>query len=82
MLGGETWRNEDQKARVQELVEEPDGLVPRTGAVVIMNVYEGGCDESRITATETGYLRLGIEMLRAPSALRFVDGRDIQIDVN
>lgn len=74
--------NEDQKTRVQELVEELDRLVPRTDAVVVMSVYGGGCDESQITATENGYLRLGIEMLKAPSALRFVDGRDIQLDVN
>ena len=73
---------EDQKARVQALVEELDRLVPRTDAVVLMNVYGGGCDESQITATENGYLRLGIELLKAPSALRFVDGRDIQLDVN
>ena len=73
---------EDQKARVQKLVEEIDALVPRTDAVVVMNVYGGGCDESQITATENGYLRLGIEMLKAPSALRFIDGRDIQLDVN
>ena len=73
---------EDQKARVQELVEELDNLIPRTDAVVVMNVYGGGCDESQITATETGYLRLGIELLKAPSALRFIDGRDIQLDVN
>ena len=74
--------NEEQKARVQELVEEIDSLVPRTDAVVVMNVYGGGCDESQITATENGYLRLGIEMLKAPSALHFVDGRNIQLDVN
>ncbi len=74
--------NEEQKARVQELVEELDALVPRTDAVVVMNVYRGGCDESQITATENGYLRLGIELLKAPSALHFVDGKDIQLDVN
>ncbi len=74
--------NEDQKARVQELVEELDALVPRTDAVVVMNVYGGGCDESQITATENGCLRLGIELLKVPSALRFVDGRDIQLDVD
>ena len=74
--------NEEQKARVQELVEEIDRLVPRTDAVVVMNVYGSGCDESQITATENGYLRLGIEMLKAPSALRFIDGADTQIDVN
>ena len=73
---------EDQEARVQELVKELDRLVPRTDAVVVMDVYGGGPDESRVTATETGYLRLGIELLKAPSALRFVDGRDIQLDVN
>ena len=73
--------NEDQKTRVRELVEELDRLVPRTDAVVVMNTYGGGCDESQITATENGYFRLGIEMLKAPSALRFVDGRNIQLDV-
>ena len=72
---------EDQKARIQELVAELDRLVPRTDAVVVMSVYGGGCDESRITATENGYLRLGIEMLKAPSALRFIDGADTQLDV-
>lgn len=74
--------NEDQKARVQKLVEELDTLVPHTDAVVVMDVYGGGCDESQITATENGYLRLGIELLKAPSALRFIDGRDVQLDVN
>ena len=73
---------EDQKARVQELVEELDALVPRTGAVVVMNVYGGGCDESQITATENGYLRLGIELLKAPSAPRLGEGEDARIDVN
>ena len=62
-------------------MEALDHLVPRTDAVVVMNVY-GGPDESQITATETGYLRLGIELLKAPSALHFVDGRDIQLDVS
>lgn len=74
--------NEEQKARVQELVKELDALVPRTDAVVVMSVYGGGCDESQITATENGYLRLGIEMLKAPSALRVIDGADIQLDVS
>ena len=30
--------SEDRKARVQELVEELDSIVPRTDAIVVMNV--------------------------------------------
>lgn len=74
--------NGEQKVRVQELVEELDRLVPRMDAVVLMNVYGGGCDESQITATETGYFRLGIELLKAPSALHFSDGKDSQLDMS
>ena len=58
--------NEEQKARVQELVAELDSLVPRTDAVVVLRQYGGGCDESEMISTETGYLRLGIELLKAP----------------
>ncbi len=74
--------NDEEKARVQELVEELDALVPHADAVAVMNVYGGGCDEGQITATENGYLRLGIALMKAPSALRFVDGRVIQLDVD
>ncbi len=74
--------NDEDKARIQTLVQELDQLVPRTDAVVVMSVYGGGCDESQITATENGYLRLGIEMLKAPSAPRLGAGEDARIDVN
>jgi len=58
--------SEEQKARVQDLVAELDSLVPRTDAVVVLRQYGGGCDESEMIGTETGYLRLGIELLKAP----------------
>ena len=74
--------NEDQKARVQALIKELDRLLPHTDAVVVMNVYGAGCDESQITATENGYLRLGIALMKAPFAPHFIESRGIQLDVS
>ncbi len=73
--------NEAQKARVQELVEELDSLVPCTEAHVVMNVYGGGCDEGQITATENGYLRLGIALLQAPFLPPVTEGKAGQLDL-
>ena len=56
------------EARIQRLVEELDGLVQRDGAWVRMEQYGGGPDEGRIVANQTGYLRLGIELLKGGSA--------------
>jgi hypothetical protein len=50
---------------IQRLVRRLDQLVERDGAVVKLEVYGGGPDETRITGTKHGYLRLGIEMLTA-----------------
>ena len=74
--------NEPEKIRIQALVQELDQLVPRTDAAVVMNVYGGGCDESQITATENGYLRLGIELLKAAVAPPLADSSSVQLDVD
>ena len=74
--------NEEQKIRVQELTAELDSLLPRTNAVAEMRQYGGGCDESELIATETGYLRLGIELLRAPFLSPLPDAETVQIDVD
>ena len=74
--------NEEQKARAQELIAELDSLVPRTNAVAEMRQYGGGCDESELIATETGYLRLGIELLKAPFLPPLPDAETVQIAVD
>jgi hypothetical protein len=60
--------HEREKASAESLVTELDELVPRDGACVTLRQYGGGPDESRITANQRGYLRLGIEFLKAAFA--------------
>jgi hypothetical protein len=43
-------------------------LVPADGAQVQLSQYGGGPDESRVIANQRGYLRLGIEFLKAAFA--------------
>lgn len=54
-----------QRDHIRELVAELDSLVPREGARICLQVYGGGPDESRVVANEGGYLRFGIEFLKA-----------------
>lgn len=51
--------------RIQELIEQLDAAVPRDGAAVLIPLYGGGPDESYIVANQRGYLRMGIEFLKA-----------------
>ena len=49
---------------IQDRIAALDALVPKEGAVIKLDQYGGGPDESRITANKNGYLRLGIELLK------------------
>lgn len=60
--------NEDTTATVQKLITELDAFIQKDGARVQLSQYGGGPDESRVIATQQGYLRLGIEFLRAAFA--------------
>lgn len=51
--------------RIRRMVEKLDAAVPKAGAQARMTQYGGGKDESKIVATQEGYLRLGIEFLHA-----------------
>ena len=51
--------------RIQEAIAFLDREVPREGARVRLDQYGGGPDESQLIANQTGYLRLGIELLKA-----------------
>ena len=53
--------------QIQEIAEKLDAQVPRENAAVRMEQY-GGQGENRIVANRLGYLRLGIEFLKAAIA--------------
>jgi hypothetical protein len=50
---------------LQKLIASLDESVPKEGARVLLTQYGGGPDESQIVANQRGYLRLGIELLKA-----------------
>jgi hypothetical protein len=72
--------------RIETLVSELDNEVPREGAFARLVQYGGGPDESYLVANERGFLRLGIEFLRASVAPQRQRGRnggqilDIELD--
>ena len=53
---------------IKTMVEQLNVMVPKDSAKVQIKQYGGGPDESQITATQRGYLRLGIEFMRAAFA--------------
>jgi hypothetical protein len=53
---------------ISVLVNRLDALIPRNNANLKLEQYGGGPDESRIIGTQNGYLRLGIEFMRAAIA--------------
>ena len=57
------------ESRVEELVQELDTIVARDAARVHLRQYGGGPDETQIIANRSGYLRLGIEFLKAGVAV-------------
>ena len=71
---------------VAELVAQLDEQVAREDAVVKPEQYGGGPDESCIVANRAGYLRFGIEFLKAALAPPMnPDGKapfDIEVDLD
>lgn len=51
--------------KIKKLISGLDESVSKEGAAVQFNAYGGGPDESYIQANKQGYLRLGIEILKA-----------------
>src|SRR5271167_2697647 len=54
--------------QIKKMIADLDAAVPRDGARVHLSQYGGGPDESKVIANQRGYLRLGIEFLRAAFA--------------
>ena len=63
------------KARIEQAIATLDREVPRDGARVKLRQYGGGPDEGQVIANEAGYLRLGVELLKAGLAPT-LPGRD------
>lgn len=60
--------NDTEAKRIQQTIAELDTLVHKADARVQFSQYGGGSDECLIRATRNGYLRLGIEFMRAAFA--------------
>lgn len=50
---------------LENLVSKLDSEIAKTGAQVRIEQYGGGPEETRVIATRSGYLRLGVEMMKA-----------------
>ena len=62
---------------IQTIINELDEEIPRPEHEVKMDVYGGGVDESRIRATKDGFLRLGVEIMKAAYAESTDDNKEI-----
>lgn len=75
--------NQDE---IKQIVDELDRNIPKENAKVSLQKYGGDLDEAFIVATENGYLRMGVEFLKAGfapyiSAEKFLGKRPYAIDV-
>ena len=53
------------REKLKQIVEDLDKVISKENARVSMQKYGGDLDEAFIVATENGYLRLGVEFLKA-----------------
>jgi hypothetical protein len=53
------------RADIEPVINALDAAVPKDDARVVIRQYGGGPDECAVIANERGYLRLGIEFLKA-----------------
>ena len=70
------------RERISAIVTELEQLVPTENASVLFSQYGGGPDETKVVATEEGYLRLGLEFMKAASAPPLKKSEPTAIAVN
>ena len=72
------------RAQIEPVIAALDAAVPKDDAHVVIRQYGGGPDECVVVGNETGYLRLGIELLKAAYApAGYQNRRDaVQVDVD
>ena len=68
--------------QIQEAIDLLDSSIPREGARVKLHQYGGGPDEGQVIANEAGFLRLGIEFLKAAFAAPDSSGEPNAVDVD
>ncbi len=66
--GAEIIKLRKEESQVRELIENLDERVSKEGAYVKIIVYGGGLMDTKLVANRNGYLRLGIEFLKAAFA--------------
>ncbi len=72
------------REEIELAITQIDAAVKKDGAVVQLQQYGGGPDESKISANEAGYLRLGVEFLKAAYAKKdpnIDEGDSISVDL-
>jgi hypothetical protein len=76
--------DQQNEQSIKALVEKLDGMVPKDNAHIELAMYGGGPDESQIKGDQRGYLRLGIEFLKAAFATKMdpksPDSIDVELD--
>ena len=68
--------------KIRETIALLDREIPREGARVRLDQYGGGPDESRIIANKAGFLRLGLELLKAAYAPRERGSTSVSVDLD
>jgi hypothetical protein len=66
---------------IRRLVGELDAALSREGAFVHLTQYGGGPDESSIIANQAGYLRFGLELMKAGLAPADTDAPSVKVDL-
>ena len=62
---------------IRRVVDELDKCIPKENAKVSLQKYGGDLDEAFIVANERGYLRLGVEFLKAGLAPHVPAGKTL-----
>jgi hypothetical protein len=70
---GEIIKLKNDESRLRQIIENLEQSVSKEGAYVKITLYGGGLSETKIVANRNGYLRLGIEFLKAAFAENIID---------
>lgn len=78
--------DESEIKAIKKIIEDLDKRVAKDDARVQFGIYGGGPDEGMVQANQKGYLRLGIEFLKAAFAPPSENVKDpknaIDVDIN
>lgn len=76
----------NQDLKIKEIISDLDRNIPKDDAYIQFSIYGGGVDESKIRANKNGYLRLGVEFMKAafvsPVNQGSSESGNIEIDID